>query len=152
NRAVKQLLGRDPSEVLGQCALEWMLPEDRALVQARLPQIAAEGSGWRRWVLRWRHADGSVRWLESNAAPIFDDDRQLAGFRGANRDITDRVEREARLEFLAYHNPITGLPNRVALSEMLAERVARAPQLVVAMLPTRFYDFISTRGREFARS
>src|SRR5690606_13615274 len=65
NRAVKQLLGRDPSEVLGQCALEWMLPEDRALVQARLPQIAAEGSGWRRWVLRWRHADGSVRWLES---------------------------------------------------------------------------------------
>ena len=150
NRAARQLLGRDPAEVLGRSALEWLVPEDRALVEARLPQIAAEGRGWRRWVLRWRHADGSVRWLESNAAPIFDEDHRLAGFRGANRDITDRVEREARLEFLAYHHPITGLPNRVALNEMLAERVARHPQLVVAMLPTRFYDFISTRGREFA--
>ena len=150
NRAVEQLLGRGPTEVLGHSPLEWLVPEDRALVETRLPEISAEGSGWRRWVLRWRHADGSVRWLESNAAPIFDDERQLAGFRGANRDITDRVEREARLEFLAYHNPVTGLPNRVALHEMLAERMARAPQLVAALLPTRFYDFVSSRGREFS--
>ena len=150
NGAIEQLLGIPVHEALGQRVTEWLCPEDRALVEARLPEIAAEGKGWRRWVLRFRHADGSQRWMESNAAPVLDEQGRLVGYRGADRDITDRVEREAKLEFLAYHHPVTGLPNRVALGELLAERAGRADQLVAAMLPSRYYDFVSSRGREFA--
>ena len=32
----------------------------------------AEKRGWRDVVLRWRHKDGSIRYLESTALPLFD--------------------------------------------------------------------------------
>jgi diguanylate cyclase (GGDEF)-like protein len=42
------------------------------------------------------------------------------------RDITERKKAEKRIAFLAYHDSLTGLPNRVTLNERLARDLARA--------------------------
>ena len=150
NASVERVLGRGVAEVIGQYAIGWMHAEDRARVEERLPEMFAARRGWRGWTLRWFHSDGSVRWLESNAAPCFDEHGEVCGFRGADRDISTQVEREARLQFLAYHNAITGLPNRIAFRELLAARLERGPQAVAALQPTRFHEYVGSRGREFA--
>lgn len=45
-------------------------------------------TGWSNVVLRWRHKDGSWRYLESNAMPVLDGSGKLEGFLGSDRDIT----------------------------------------------------------------
>jgi diguanylate cyclase (GGDEF)-like protein/PAS domain S-box-containing protein len=44
----------------------------------------------------------------------------------AVQDIRERKQAEARIRYLACHDPLTGLPNRLSLLEQLAERLDRA--------------------------
>jgi PAS domain S-box-containing protein len=97
NQAVEEILGYRPEEVVGKEVFEFMHDEDRRQVLEDLPAIVAEGRGWTEWVIRWRHKDGGYRYLESNAVPIVGDTGEIVGYRGSDRDITDRVQTEKEL-------------------------------------------------------
>ena len=64
NGAVEALLGYPPEELVGRRTHELIVAEDRDQVQAVLPVLVAQGRGWRNWMLRWRHRDGSLRVLD----------------------------------------------------------------------------------------
>jgi PAS domain S-box-containing protein len=49
-------------------------------------------------VLRNYRKDGSLFWNELSITPVFNDDDQLTYYIGIQKDITDRVEAEARAE------------------------------------------------------
>jgi diguanylate cyclase (GGDEF)-like protein len=51
--------------------------------------------------------------------PIYDDEAVFRGYRGVGRDVTDRKTAESRIQHLAMHDGLTGLPNRMAFSELL---------------------------------
>jgi PAS domain S-box-containing protein len=91
NSAIRDILGYEPEEILGLSSLDLMHPEDRREVQGWFPTAVAERRGWSNMIIRWRHKDGSYRWLESNGVPIFDEAGELAGYWGADRDVTARV-------------------------------------------------------------
>jgi PAS domain S-box-containing protein len=97
NPAVRDILGYEPEELYGADSLELIHEEDRRWAQTELPRMIAEGRGWTEWVIRWRHKDGSYRYLESNAVPILGPSGEVLGFRGSDRDITDRVRAEREL-------------------------------------------------------
>jgi PAS domain S-box-containing protein len=97
NPAITEILGYEAEEILGASSVDLMHEEDAHVVVEALPTLIAEKRGWTGWVLRWRHKDGSYRYLESNAVPILDDDGTLLGYRGADRDITERKRAEQRL-------------------------------------------------------
>jgi len=97
NPAVEEILGYRPEEVVGRDVFELMHEEDRQQVLGALPGIVAEGRGWTEWMIRWRHKDGTYRYLESNAVPIVGPGGEIVGYRGSDRDITDRVRAEKEL-------------------------------------------------------
>jgi PAS domain S-box-containing protein len=97
NPAVQDILGYHPDEILGRDVFEFMHEEDRQQVLEDLPAIVAEGRGWTEWVIRWRHKDGTARYLESNGVPIVGPAGEVVGFRGSDRDITDRFRAEKEL-------------------------------------------------------
>lgn len=97
NHAIEPILGYRPDELNGLNIDSLFHPEDLATIKVKLPQLIAEKRGWRRWTVRCRHKDGSYRFLESNADPIIDSTGHIQGYRGADRDVTDRKRAEEEL-------------------------------------------------------
>ncbi|WP_313077124.1 diguanylate cyclase domain-containing protein [Melaminivora sp.] len=75
-------------------------------------------------VLR-RRGGGQVE-VEETARPIHDREGQVSGAVMVLRDVTHAVELARRLEHLARHDALTGLPNRLALQERAAQAIALA--------------------------
>ena len=61
----------------------------------------------------------------------------------------DFIAKSERLQFLAYHNPATGLPGRAALRELILSRIEQGPQVVAMADIDRFRYFNHSRGRGF---
>jgi PAS domain S-box-containing protein/diguanylate cyclase (GGDEF)-like protein len=101
NAAVQKILGYAAEELMGHSALSHLHEDDRDKVQWLLKNTADQAAGWHNVVLRWRHRDGSVRWLESNALPLFDTEGRLTGYRGAHRDVTLRIQQQERIARLS---------------------------------------------------
>jgi PAS domain S-box-containing protein len=115
NPAVKQLLGYAAEELIGGPLHAFVHPDEREQVQREVASLAASRSGWRDLVYRWRHKDGTFRYLESAAVPIVAADGTLQGYRGADRDVTDRREAERmKSDFVSFvshqlRTPLAGM-------------------------------------------
>ena len=70
--------------------------------------------------------DGSVRWLQTNKLPLRDRKGKVTGVLGTYEDITERKVAEEQVQFLAYYDALTGLPNRTLLLDRLAKALASA--------------------------
>lgn len=112
----KQLAGLDMTEIFVP-GVEPLVAEafDRA-VKTGLIQI--EG--------RIKGPDGSTRIYEWTGAPLRDDQGALLGLTGAGRDVTDRRALEKQLAHEAFHDRLTGLPNRALFFNRLEQARARA--------------------------
>ncbi|MHC4695820.1 MAG: PAS domain S-box protein [Planctomycetota bacterium] len=97
NPAIEAILGYRPDELIGRWSLGLIHEDDRKLIEARLPDWIAAKCGWNNLEIRWRHKNGSCRFLESNAVPILSAQGELRGFRGVDRDITERKQAEEEL-------------------------------------------------------
>ena len=82
---VAEILGRTPSEVVGRPFHEFLVPDDQPRVQAVLARALEQKQGWDDVELRWLHANGHPVSLQGSAAPIFDERRNLVGYRGTRR-------------------------------------------------------------------
>ncbi len=97
NRAVQDILGYAPEEMVGNRVAGFMHPDDVLRARQQMQEAIAGRKGWSHLVIRWRHKDGGYRYLESAAAPAFDAQGELRGWHGADRDITARMEGEKAL-------------------------------------------------------
>jgi diguanylate cyclase (GGDEF)-like protein/PAS domain S-box-containing protein len=70
--------------------------------------------------------DGAIRHVQEKAAFYFDERGQLTHVIGTMSDITDRKRSESRLAYLAYHDPLSDLPNRTLLEERFTTALERA--------------------------
>jgi diguanylate cyclase (GGDEF)-like protein len=82
---------------------------------------------------------------------LFDATGEINGIMAIVADITERKQAEARINYLAYHDTLTGLPNRVSFEEHLAASIARAgnnraPLAVMFLALDRFKKFNDTLG------
>ncbi len=96
NPAVEQILGYTPAEI-ARLNLDLLHPDDRRHVEAEFPEKVRLKEGWTGWVMRWRHRDGTYRFLESSSIAVLDPQGGLVGFQGADHDITERKRVEEAL-------------------------------------------------------
>ncbi|MCZ8251429.1 MAG: EAL domain-containing protein [Hylemonella sp.] len=114
-----------PDRTLGK--FRWELPilnvtpaqwdEHRRILDARLP--------FKDFAYQMETRPGEVHWFSISGKPIIEDG-VFKGYRGTGTDITAKHEAEQKIQFLAYHDPLTGLPNRVLLEDRLAQAIAQA--------------------------
>lgn len=125
-------------------------PEDREMVDVAW-QAALAGAPYH---LQHRiTADGETRWLEERAHIEFDGEHRPIKAVGTVQDITDRKAAETRIEYLAFYDPLTGLPNRALFMDRLRHELAaaerRGQRLALLFLDLdRFKDINDTLGHD----
>jgi PAS domain S-box-containing protein len=97
---VKELLGYTPAEILGRTPFDLMPEEESRRVKSRFEQAVAERRPFSLLENTNIHRDGHLVVLETNGMPILGPDGTVLGYRGMDRDITERkraIEALARL-------------------------------------------------------
>jgi len=80
--------------------------------------------------------DGHETWVLTTKVPLKDLHGKIIGTMGISHNITDRKQAELRIRYMALHDALTGLPNRILLEDRIAQAIAlaRRNQKSVAVL------------------
>ncbi|MEO6013975.1 MAG: EAL domain-containing protein [Devosia sp.] len=66
---------------------------------------------------------GWSKWVSMTKVPIRNDKHEVIGLLGVGRDVTSRKQAEERVQFLAHHDFLTGLPNRALFADRLGQAI-----------------------------
>lgn len=116
NAAAEDIFGAKPQDLIGRCFFEFEA-SDAHVANRRFLSLLKRNSEMRNHLTRVTARDGSERWVGINAKVAFDEKGGVMGFRGTARDITEQQRAALQIEYLATHDALTGLPNRVSLQQ-----------------------------------
>ncbi|WP_026091198.1 GGDEF and EAL domain-containing protein [Blastomonas sp. AAP53] len=74
------------------------------------------------------HGADKTFWWELSASPRYDDNGTFTGFRGVGSDVTESRESAEKIARLARYDTLTGLPNRLQLTEALDRALKECEQ------------------------
>jgi len=134
--SARRLLDLDPASLVGSHPIDMSHADTRdALVQA-LQDASRRGAEPTRFRHRIRHRNGSYRWFETALTPIRDAAGAVTRLQSSGRDITEQRETEQSLIKQAFHDDLTGLPNKALLLDRLEQAfaVSRRSQQPIAIL------------------
>ena len=126
NRALADLLGYEPSDLLGMNIFQFSDDQDdpervadfrEGLMQGKLDQVRMQKRMLRR--------DGGEVWTQATASLIRDKYGNPRYCVSMFSDITEQLRLTRRLEHQANHDPLTGLPNRTLFYDTLTAALAR---------------------------
>jgi len=123
--AYSTVLGYSPEDLETSLSTDQIHPADRPKVIEAAAKARATGRG-ERLEYRIRHKDGSWRILESTASPIAGSEGNSSSLVIVNRDITDRKRVEELVAHNAFHDGLTGLPNRLLFIDRVRQAMVRA--------------------------
>jgi diguanylate cyclase (GGDEF)-like protein/PAS domain S-box-containing protein len=141
-----QTFGEGPDAVLSR-----IYPPDRPMLEEALGG-ATRGRGYH---LEYRivRPDGFVRTVSEAAVVVNDPHGKPVSVQGTLQDVTERVEAEKRIRYLAFYDDLTGLPNRTCFREMVQAALLRAGRragrcAVVLLDVVRFGRVAHSLGQE----
>jgi diguanylate cyclase (GGDEF)-like protein/PAS domain S-box-containing protein len=140
NDGAEKINGYQADEIIGQHFSRFYPAEDveRGKPNRVLKMAAAAG---RFEEETWRvRKDGSQFWGNAVVTALRDETGQLKGFVKVTRDITDRKRTEEQLVHNAWHDPLTGLPNRALFMERLGREVRHAGRRQDHLFAVLFLD------------
>ena len=137
NSAAVELLGYPADQLVGSSLGD--LYADPADHERLLGEIEARGHA-RDFEVRLRRSDGTERWCLISAWGRHDGDEEILGYQGIIHDISERKEVERQLAHEAFHDGLTGLPNRALFMDRLERAVARRRRGEERQLAVLFLD------------
>ncbi|MBK7645843.1 MAG: sensor domain-containing diguanylate cyclase [Betaproteobacteria bacterium] len=111
------------SELQGTNSFAEVHPDDRERVKQVFMETVRSGEG-RQIDYRFVLADGSIREMESRGSVIKNKEGQVIRVVVVSRDVTERKRLQEQVHQMAFHDPLTRLPNRRLFSDRLRQAMA----------------------------
>jgi diguanylate cyclase (GGDEF)-like protein/PAS domain S-box-containing protein len=141
NPALRELLGRDVDELLHQRFQDHVRDEDRAAIDQQLARVSSASFDDFSLELRCRHRNGNSVWVSLHGSLFSEPGATKPCLILQVQDITARRKAEQGLHHIAFHDALTGLPNRRRFHELLGEAVNRAAANPRDAFAVMFIDF-----------
>jgi diguanylate cyclase (GGDEF)-like protein/PAS domain S-box-containing protein len=139
--AILATLGIPPEQAVGRSVLRLLDPADMDQARALSVQLRAAERSSLDCLIRGRHADGTLRWLDVIATNLLTDP-SVQGMVCNARDVTEDRRMHERLHHQASHDPLTQLANRASFEERLNAALASPDRLdSMAVLMIDLDDF-----------
>ena len=134
--AVERVLNHRVAERIGCSPVDIVHPDDRAWVAEALRGLAKRPGDVITLEYRVADAGGSWHTVEASASNLLDNPN-VRGVVINYRDVTDRRALDEQLRHQAFHDPLTGLPNRALFHNRVEHSLARhgrSPSTVAVVL------------------
>ena len=128
NEAWCKLFGYNQEEVLSQ-HLTWQQlthPDDLGPSDSMMKKMLAGEMADYKVEQRYHHKDGKVLWASVQVTLVRNEKGEPEFAIGTIQDITERKQAEKMINFMAYHDRLTGLPNRALLFDRLSQAMSQA--------------------------
>jgi diguanylate cyclase (GGDEF)-like protein/PAS domain S-box-containing protein len=138
----KSMLGYGEQEI-GDRPEEWLgriHPDDRDEVEARIAAHLNGRNAHFEGEYRMMHKDGAYRWAISRGLAVRIQDGQAYRMAGSQTDITARKNAEEQLLYDAFHDALTGLPNRALFMDRLQHVISASQRRAGSLYAVLFLD------------
>ena len=125
NRAFQSMLGYTAGELLGTFVRDLSPEEDAPVTRQATADLLAGGPESVTVEKRFLRKDGEAVWTSLALTRMTDEAGRVTGFVGMVNDITTRKTLEAELLHQAFHDGLTGLPNRARFRDRVEHALSR---------------------------
>lgn len=147
NKTAAQLSGLSINEVIGKTADDIFPPETAKMINALDNELLEKKSlPEHEEIMVMPNGTTCINWVIKGLLSTENGD--VFGIYGIYRDITKTRENEQEIlktkehfNYLAHHDPLTDLPNRLSLTEILHEKSAKIPLIPFALIFLDLDDF-----------
>ncbi|GAE27624.1 diguanylate cyclase/phosphodiesterase [Halalkalibacter wakoensis JCM 9140] len=140
--AVKQVLGFEPKSLFGKNAFDLVYEEDLNLARCLIENSIKNGRETQKGELRLKTKTGGFTFCEAYVTNLFEDEN-INGIVVNYRDISSRKQQEEEIQQMAFHDYLTGLPNRFMLEKKLNDEIVQGQEIAVLFIDLDRFKIIN---------
>lgn len=138
NAAIEKMTGYTQQELLGKKLGILKSGKQSTVFYRNLWDTLSRGEVFESTFVN-RRKNGEFYHQEETISPVRDEQGRITNFVAICKDVSQEVETQERLEHLAYHDQLTGLPNRTLLRDRLEQAIRKADRDRL-LVPVIFID------------
>jgi diguanylate cyclase (GGDEF)-like protein/PAS domain S-box-containing protein len=140
NHSLCEMLGYSEEELLASNFKDLIHPADLAMSMRQLEQLLRNKTPFSQIEIRCTHRGGHLVWTLWSLSPVFVETSADIQLIFQIEDITQRKTAEQRLVHDAFHDTLTGLPNRALMRDHLQQAFARGKRRLDYRFALLFLD------------
>lgn len=125
NEALTRISGYPREAILGQTPHIFSSGQHDAAFWQEMWSRISSGKDWLGDIVN-RRQSGELYTVTQSISPLFDEQGELTNFLAVQQDISEKRRMEEEIHYLAYHDALTELPNRVLFQDRMQQEIIHA--------------------------